>query len=124
MRDVGSADVNAYIRAVAGPETSAKDFRTWNGTVLAAEALSRTGPFTAKREGASKLRAALHEVAEKLGNTVTVCRASYVHPAILAGYLEGTPCTVPEGGDAKPGELSAPEQAVLRYLEAQARKGG
>lgn len=123
VRDVGSGDVNAYIRAVAGPESSAKDFRTWNGTVLAAEALARAGPFTSKREGASKLRAALHDVAEKLGNTVTVCRASYVHPAIIQGYLAGTPCAVPEEGGAEPGELSAAEQAVLRYLEGGARKG-
>mgnify|MGYP001157914129 CR=1 FL=1 len=117
VRDVTSADVNAYIRSLAGEETSAKDFRTWNGTVMAAVELARAGLFTSKREGASKLRKAIAQVAERLGNTVTVCRASYVHPAIIDGYLEGRPCTVPEDQGEGGEGLSAAEQSVLRYLE-------
>lgn len=117
VRDVTSADVNAYIRAMAGEQASAKDFRTWNGTVLAARFLSAAGHFTSKREAASKVRKALHGVAERLGNTITVCRSSYVHPAIIDGYLQGRPCVMP-GGTASNGDgLSAEERAVLRYLE-------
>jgi DNA topoisomerase-1 len=116
VRDVTSADVNGYIREIAGDEASAKDFRTWNGTVLAARALATAGPFTSKREGASKVKAALREVAERLGNTISVCRSSYVHPAIIEGYLAGRPCAMPDGGGSVHG-LSAEEEAVLHYLE-------
>ena len=118
VRDVTSADVNAYIRAMAGEQASAKDFRTWTGTVLAARALAAAGPFASKREAASRVKAALHGVAERLGNTITVCRSSYVHPAIINGYLEGRPCPMPaEGGEGGEG-LSPEERAVLRFLES------
>lgn len=118
VRDVTSADVNGYIRAIAGEEASAKDFRTWNGTVLAARALAAAGAFTSKREAASKVKAALSEVADRLGNTVTVCRASYVHPAIIEAYLAGRPCPMPETAEPADSGLSAEEQAVLRFLES------
>jgi DNA topoisomerase I len=121
VRDVESAAVNAYIRETAGPQSSAKDFRTWNGTVLAARALAEAGPFTSKREAASKVRAAIAAVAERLGNTVAVCRASYVHPAIIDGYLAGTPCRPADAGKIIAG-LSPEESAVLRYLAAAQRK--
>lgn len=116
VRDVDSAAVNAYIREVAGAQSSAKDFRTWNGTVLAAEALSEAGDFTSKREAAVKVRQAIARVAERLGNTVAVCRGSYVHPAIIDGYLGGTPCRPDVPGKPVVG-LTAEEVAVLRYLE-------
>lgn len=118
VRDVTSADVNAYIREIAGEQASAKDFRTWNGTVLAARALFLAGPFTSKREAASKVRGALHDVALRLGNTVTVCRSSYVHPAIIEGYLQGKPCPTGAAGEECLEGLSADECAVLRYLES------
>jgi DNA topoisomerase-1 len=118
VRDVTSADVNGFIRAIAGEQASAKDFRTWNGTVMAARALSAAGPFTSKREGASRVRSALHEVAERLGNSIAVCRSSYVHPAIIEGYLAGRPCEIVGGAPAGMDGLSAEEKAVLRYLEA------
>lgn len=118
VRDVTSADVNAYIREIAGEQASAKDFRTWNGTVLAARALFLAGPFTSKREAASKVRGALHDVALRLGNTVTVCRSSYVHPAIIEGYLQGKPCPTGASGEKCLEGLSADECAVLRYLES------
>lgn len=121
VRDVDSAAVNGYIRAVAGPEASAKDFRTWNGTVLAARALAEAGGFHSRREAASKVRKAIAAVAERLGNTVAVCRGSYVHPAIIEGYLDGMPCRPQE--QVKPlAGLSAEEAAVLRYLEAARRR--
>lgn len=120
VRDVDSSAVNAYIRETAGPLSSAKDFRTWNGTVLAARALAEAGPHASQRDAAGKLRRAIASVAERLGNTVTVCRASYVHPAIVDGYMAGAPCR--PSGESSPLEgLSAEETAVLRYLEAAER---
>jgi DNA topoisomerase I len=118
VRDVTSADVNGFIREIAGEQASAKDFRTWTGTVLAARVLAAAGPFTSKRDAASKVKAALREVAERLGNTVAVCRASYVHPAIIDGYLAGTPCAMPQAAAGNAEGLSAEERAVLRYLES------
>ncbi|MEO7663762.1 MAG: DNA topoisomerase IB, partial [Candidatus Limnocylindrales bacterium] len=88
VRDVTSDDVNAYIREASGIEASAKDFRTWAGTVLAFRALravTRTdGPADARRQ----VVAAVRETADHLGNTPAVARASYVHPAVLDGYLD------------------------------------
>lgn len=121
VRDVDSAAVNAYIRAEAGPQASAKDFRTWNATVLAARALAEAGPFSSRREAASKLRKAIAGVAERLGNTVAVCRASYVHPAIIEGYLEASPC-MPQQGRRKRAGMSPEEVAVLDFLEAAAAR--
>jgi DNA topoisomerase-1 len=123
VRDVTSADVNAYIREVAGEQSSAKDFRTWNGTVLAARALWAAGPFSSKRDASSRVRSALHDVAERLGNTIAVCRSSYVHPAIIDGYLAGKPCPMPEGPPQAEDGLSEEERAVLRYLEASCGGG-
>jgi DNA topoisomerase-1 len=87
-RSIESADVNAYLRAIAGAEFTAKDFRTWNGTVLAARAL-REQRFETKREANKNVAAAIKEVAERLGNTPSVCRKCYVHPAIVEAYVGG-----------------------------------
>jgi DNA topoisomerase-1 len=86
--------------------------------VLAARVLAAAGPFTSKREAASKVKAALREVAERLGNTVAVCRSSYVHPAIVEGYLAGSPCAMPPAGTENEEGLSDEERAVLRYLDS------
>jgi len=90
--DVGSADVNAYLREITGADFTAKDFRTWAGTVLATEALQRT--LTAEERSASarkkQIVAAIDEVATQLRNTRTVCRKCYIHPAVLESYLEGS----------------------------------
>src|SRR4029079_6736099 len=82
-RDVRSEDVNAYLRDKAGEEFSAKDFRTWHGTVLAAVELAREGAPTSRGGGARGIRAAIERVAERLGNTPAVCRGSYVDPRVL-----------------------------------------
>jgi DNA topoisomerase-1 len=90
VRDVGSSDVNDYLREISAQPFTAKDFRTWAGTVLAALALQEAGP--AESETAAKLQvvAAVDAVAERLGNTRAVCRASYIHPAIIEAYLNGS----------------------------------
>ena len=87
---VDSGDVNDYIRRAAGDEFTAKDFRTWSGTILAVEALQRAGGFNSQREGKSKMLGAIDRVAEQLNNTRAVCRKYYIHPAVLESYLEGT----------------------------------
>jgi DNA topoisomerase-1 len=108
---VESADVNAYIRDVLGEDFSAKDFRTWAGTLAAARALVTLPACETKGEAHSNVVACVKAVSGVLGNTPAVCRAAYIHPALLAAY---------EGGelDLKTGESDrAFELAVLRFLE-------
>jgi DNA topoisomerase I len=88
-RDVDSADVNDYIREAAGGEFTAKDFRTWAGTIAAATALQEVEPFGSEAEAKRNVIHAVERVAERLGNTPAVCRKCYVHPAILEAYMEG-----------------------------------
>ncbi|HEY2748441.1 MAG TPA: DNA topoisomerase IB [Polyangia bacterium] len=88
-RAIDSQDVNDYLREVTGQEITAKDFRTWNGTVLAAAALcaaSRDGARPSKRQVAR----CIEEVAARLGNTKAVCRKCYVHPKVIDAYLDGS----------------------------------
>ena len=86
---VGSADVNDYLRGVTGEEFSAKDFRTWAGTVMALLALEEEGPFRSVTEARKKAAAAVKRVAARLGNTPTIARSSYIHPAVIELYLKG-----------------------------------
>ena len=89
VRTVDSSDVNTYLGEHGRPGTTAKTFRTWNATVRAAEAL-----FDAMQDdaepSATVLNAAIDQVADHLGNTRSVCRSSYVHPAVIESYLDGT----------------------------------
>ncbi|AWN48230.1 DNA topoisomerase I [Methylobacterium terrae] len=89
QRDVTSADVNAYLREITGRDITAKDFRTWSGTVLAAMALREFETFDSQAVAKRNVRAAIERVAERLGNTPTICRKCYIHPEILGCYLEG-----------------------------------
>ncbi|ACL60197.1 DNA topoisomerase IB [Methylobacterium nodulans] len=89
QRDVTSADVNAYLREISGRDITAKDFRTWSGTVLAALALQEFEVFDSQAAAKRNIRSAIERVAERLGNTPTICRKCYVHPEILGCYLEG-----------------------------------
>jgi DNA topoisomerase-1 len=88
VRDVTSADVNEYLRQISGRPITAKDFRTWAGTVLAALALREFERFDTKAAAKKNVKQAIERVASRLGNTPTICRKCYVHPAILDGYLE------------------------------------
>jgi DNA topoisomerase I len=85
-RAVDSADVNEYLKSIAGEEFTSKDFRTWAGTVLAAEALHALEPPAGKQ----KVAQAIEGVARQLGNTKAVCRKCYVHPAVIDSYLDGS----------------------------------
>lgn len=86
---VGSGDVNAYLREHGGEDFTAKDFRTWAGTALAFRQLQRGAAPGNRRETKARLKAALQEVAGQLGNTVAVCRRSYVHPSLIACFESG-----------------------------------
>jgi DNA topoisomerase-1 len=108
-QSVDSSDVNDYLREVTGQDFTAKDFRTWNGTVLAACALRTLAAYDSET------------LAKKLGNTKAVCRKSYIHPAVLEGYLEGVTIDdiVERHGKVmrRFNGLSREEIAVLAFLE-------
>jgi DNA topoisomerase-1 len=86
---IDAADVNGYLREATGEDFTAKDFRTWNGTLAAALALEKFEPFSTPAEAKRNIVRAIELVAAQLGNTVAVCRKCYVHPAVLEAYLEG-----------------------------------
>jgi DNA topoisomerase-1 len=88
-QDVTSSDVNAYLNEITGKDVTAKDFRTWAGTVLAAMALSEMQSFDSAAQAKRNLRKAIESVAAQLGNTPTICRKCYVHPEVLNSYLDG-----------------------------------
>lgn len=90
VRPILPRDVNDYIKEAAGSEFSAKDFRTWGGTLLAAVELAELGACEDERAAKSNVVRAVRRVAEHLGNTPAVCRSCYVHPAVIESYLKGT----------------------------------
>src|SRR3954449_7588135 len=90
VQDLGSADVNEYLREISGEDFTAKDFRTWAGTVLAAMALQEFEAFDSDTQAKKNVVRAIERVSERLGNTPSVCRKCYVHPAILESYLDGS----------------------------------
>ncbi|HEY7291786.1 MAG TPA: hypothetical protein VH583_18250 [Vicinamibacterales bacterium] len=116
-RSIGSADVNQYVREIARQDFTAKDFRTWAGTVLAAKSLAAIRHGGSGRVTKRDLLRAVEAVADCLGNTRAVCRKSYIHPAILDAYLEGKTIGASRNGTRHSGFLSADERAVLRFLE-------
>ena len=89
-QEVDAEDVNAYLQRITGREVTAKDFRTWAGTMLAAEALRAIGPANTKKEAERNIVSAVDMTAKRLGNTRSVCRKYYIHPALIEAYLEGS----------------------------------
>jgi DNA topoisomerase-1 len=87
---IDSSDVNEYLKEISGQDFTAKDFRTWAGTVLAALALQEFETFDSETQAKKNVVAAIENVSERLGNTPTVCRKCYVHPAVLDSYLDGS----------------------------------
>lgn len=90
VRQISSADINAYLREIAKYDVTAKDFRTWAGTVLAAMALSEFDKVDSEAAAKRNIKNAIVSVATRLGNTPTICRKCYVHPEVLESYLEGS----------------------------------
>lgn len=123
-QSVDSDDVNEYLRHVTRRDVTAKDFRTWSGTMLAARALRELGPGTSERQAKRNVNQALDEVAARLRNTRAVCRKYYVHPAVIEAYNRGV--AVPEppplsGPRSRPsGSLRVEEVAVLQFLQEEA----
>jgi DNA topoisomerase I len=119
---IGSGDVNAYLREIAGEEFTAKDFRTWAGTVLAALALAEVREFTTAREAKRNIVRAIERVAVHLGNTPVICRKSYVHPEVLQAYRDGVTIRALKAqtertiGDGLPA-LGTKEGVVLELLQ-------
>jgi DNA topoisomerase-1 len=117
-RAVESADVNHYIRETMGEDFSAKDFRTWAGTVCAARALIASEPCASAAQSTRTINTCVKAVAGVLGNTAAICRGAYIHPAVLEAYAAG-------GLNLKPAKDDrAFELAVLRFLEAARDRNG
>lgn len=89
VRDVTSSDVNEYLATITGKDFTAKDFRTWTGTVLAALALREFEPIGSKAKAKKNIVRAINHVAQRLGNTPAVCKKCYIHPVIFDSYLDG-----------------------------------
>jgi DNA topoisomerase-1 len=123
-QEIDSADVNAYLREICGDSFTAKDFRTWAGTVLAAQALAAVERFKSNTEAKRNVVKAIEAVAKRLGNTKAVCRKCYIHPAILDAYMDGgTIQTIKaRAQQVKHGSaLSQEELAVVRIIERRLR---
>ena len=125
-RTVSSCDVNEYIRIACGNEYTAKDFRTWSGTVLAARALSACEPAAIAAHAKRNIVRAVEYVAKHLGNTPAVCRNSYVHPAIIEAYLDGTlheSLALRRRRASDRAIRSVDEAKVLAFLKRRFRRG-
>jgi DNA topoisomerase-1 len=130
-RSVGSEDVNEYLREITGEEITAKDFRTWAATNLAALALRELQEFDSEAKRKKNVAQAVEAVAKMLGNTPAICRKCYVHPAIFEGYLDGTlveglceraDAALEHEGDFGEG-LTAEEVAVVAFLSRRLGEG-
>jgi DNA topoisomerase-1 len=119
---IDSADVNAYLREVSGEDFTAKDFRTWAGTVLAAKALSETAGARSAADARRRIVTAVESVARRLGNTKAVCRKCYIHPIVVDAYLSGVTIEVTQSRSRARHALSACERAVVRLIQARERQ--
>ena len=118
---IGSGDVNNYLKEITGEDFTAKDFRTWEGSVSALYAFKQAGEFETVAECRKKIVKVLDEVALNLGNTRTVCKKYYVHPTIIKSYEEGAIFkyikNIEEEKDVNSAELNIAEKALLKILE-------
>jgi DNA topoisomerase-1 len=123
---VTSSDVNAYLKEISGHDITAKHFRTWAGTVLAAMALGEFEKFDTQALAKKNIKAAIECVAKRLGNTPTICRKCYVHPEVLTAYLEGDQLAgLKQEIEAEledPSDLTAEEAALLGLLSRRLSK--
>jgi DNA topoisomerase-1 len=124
---VDSADVNEYLREISGEDFTAKDFRTWAGSVLACELLWELEKFESETEAKRNVVKAIKQVAARLGNTPSVCRKCYVHPLVLDSYMsgarmEGVKRRAEEHEAGEPAALRQQEEALLKLLRRQVEK--
>ena len=122
-RSVDSSDVNDYVREACGEAFTAKDFRTWAGTVLVARALADAPSAPTAAAAKRAVVQAIEAAADRLGNTVAVCRKCYVHPAVLEAYFDGDVIGPARRRAARAGRLSADEAAVARLIARRTRLG-
>ena len=125
-QSVDAGDINQYLREIAGRQVTAKDFRTWAGTMLAAQALRDIGGFETQKEANANIIRAIDQVAKRLGNTRAVCRKYYVHPVIVEAYFDGYVLPPPSGEEhsmprdaSRPPGLRRDEIAVLELLRGR-----
>ena len=119
-RDLTARDVNEYLHGTLGAPFSAKDFRTWGGTLRAATVLAELGPARSVTEAKRNVATAMRLVAAELGNTPAICRASYVHPMVIARYVDdGETIRLPARYRAAPERYahSPEERALVRFLD-------
>ena len=123
---VGSEEVNAYLKDITGQDLTSKDFRTWAGTVLAAQLLREFEAFTSNAEAKRNILAAVEMVARRLGNTKAVCRKCYIHPAVFDAYMDGSMLETIAQRARKVSRavdrLTAGEAAVLRLLKQRSTR--
>jgi DNA topoisomerase-1 len=127
LHEVTSADVNAYLKEITGRDITAKDFRTWAGTVMAALALQEFEAFDTKATQKKNLKAAIERVSARLGNTPTICRKCYIHPEVLSAYVEGNLLLevkkeVESELREELAQMKPEEAAVLAMLEARLKR--
>jgi DNA topoisomerase-1 len=120
---IGSGDINTYLKTITGEDFTAKDFRTWAGSVSALYAFKEVGEFTTVSECKKKIVSVLDEVAINLGNTRTVCKKYYVHPTVIKSYEQGTIFKyidqLDEDKDIQSAELNKAERALLEILDKE-----
>jgi DNA topoisomerase-1 len=121
-RNITSQDVNDYLHEITSENFTAKDFRTWAGTVLAAIALNAQEKFESHKQAKANIKTAICAVAELLGNTPAICRKCYVHPAVIDAYLSGSKIAglVKSTRESKLINLRSVELAILKLLRAPA----
>ncbi|MGB6114982.1 MAG: DNA topoisomerase IB, partial [Comamonas sp.] len=120
QQGISSSDVNAYLLEISGAPITAKDFRTWAGTIAAAQALHETGGAETKVAARKNMKNVMEHVAARLGNTVTICRQCYVHPEIMNAYMAGElVLSTARCKDDGPHGLSSVERAVLLFLKSR-----
>jgi DNA topoisomerase I len=127
LKDVKSRELNAYVKEVMGPDFTAKDFRTWAGTLVAAVKLAELGATENLKVAEKNVVAAIDAVAERLGNTRAIARSSYVSPRVIEHYMEGAVIAyysdrIEEVIVAEQGDLTEGEKALLDLLKKKLRR--
>ena len=126
-RTISSGDVNDYLREISREDFTAKDFRTWAGTVLAVGAFREIKEFDSKAHAQRNIVNAIELVARKLGNTRSVCRKSYIHPVIIDSYLDGSLVNILSqkvyNETAKSLNRLSPDESVVMAILDQQSKG-
>jgi DNA topoisomerase-1 len=126
LHALDSSDVNAWLHEISGQDFSAKDFRTWAGTVQSALALAAIGPFTSDAEAKRNIVEAVKRTARRLGNRPATCRKYYVHPGIIDAYRDGSlikslGCASESRTSASAAELRPEEKCVVKIIRKQAK---